>query len=258
MNIDYYLINPTENITLLVETPVPQELQPFVASELLLREKRGEQVGFIRKSIEHDISVRMAGGEFCGNATISAAALYRSFGEMKDTVNVCLSGVTVPVRVFGSSNSKFKFGACLKNDAQISEVSFEYNGKSYSLPIVSFYGISHIIADKSSVDFSPEKVIKNVCRKINAEALGIMMFDFKSNFLTPLVFVPRGDTLYWENSCASGTAAIGAYLFDKTGKNVSLDIAEPGGTMNVFADKNRIVLSGNAVIECKKQADIEV
>lgn len=257
MNIDYYLINPTENITLLVETPVPQELQPFVASELLLREKRGEQVGFIGKSDEHDISVRMAGGEFCGNAAISAAALYLKLGGVKNTVNVCLSGVTVPVRVLGSGNGKYKFGACLKNDAQISEISFEYNGKSYSFPIVSFYGISHIISDKSSVDFSPEEVIKDVCRKINAEALGIMMFDFDSNTLTPLVFVPAGDTLYWENSCASGTAAVGAYLFSKTGKNISLDITEPGGTMNVFADKNRIVLSGNAVVEYKKQAEIE-
>lgn len=258
MNIDYYLINPTENITLLVETPVPRELQPFVASELLLREKRGEQVGFIVKSNEHDISVRMAGGEFCGNAAISAAALYLYLGGTKNNVNVCLSGATVPVKCFGSNNSKFQFGACLKNDAQISEVSFEYSGKFYSLPIVSFYGISHIIADKSSVDFSPEDVIKDVCRKINAEALGIMMFDFDSNTLTPLVFVPEGDTLYWENSCASGTAAVGAYLFSKTGKNISLDITEPGGTINVSADKNRILLSGNAVVEYKKQADIEV
>lgn len=258
MNIDYYLINPTENITLLVETPVSRELQPFVASELLLREKRGEQVGFIGRSNEHDISVRMAGGEFCGNAAISAAALYLYSGGRKDTVNVCLSGVTVPVKCFGSDNSKFQFGACLKNDAQISEVSFEYSGKFYSLPIVSFYGISHIIADKSSVDFSPEDVIKDLCRKINADALGIMMFDFDSNALTPLVFVPEGDTLYWENSCASGTAAVGAYLFGKTGKNISLDVTEPGGAMNVFADKNRIVLSGNAVVEYKKQANIEV
>lgn len=35
MTIDYYIVNPTGNITILVETSVPQRLQPFVASELL-------------------------------------------------------------------------------------------------------------------------------------------------------------------------------------------------------------------------------
>lgn len=258
MNIDYYLMNPTENITLLVETPVPQELQPFVASELLLREKRGEQVGFIENSGEYDISVRMAGGEFCGNAALSAAALWLEENDYKSDVKVCLSGISLSVKAQEDSKSKFKFSAYLKNGSIVDEISFEYKEKAYKLPIVHLNGISHIIAEKSCIDFAPEEVIKNICKDINAGALGIMMFDSELKSLTPLVFVREGNTLYWEKSCASGTAAIGAYLFHKTGNRISLDINEPGGMLNITADKDSLILSGNAVVEYKKQVDITI
>lgn len=258
MNIDYYLINPTENITLLVETPVPQELQPFVASELLLREKRGEQVGFIKNSGEYDISVRMAGGEFCGNAALSAAALYLKENAYKSDIKVCLSGISLSVKALNDSKSKFQLSAHLKNDSLVDEVSFDYKGKAYKLPIVHLNGISHIIAEKSCIDFSPEDVIKDICKDINASALGIMTFESETNSLIPLVFVREGNTLYWEKSCASGTASLGAYLFQKNGNRISLDINEPGGMLNITADKDSLILSGNAVVEYKKQVDITI
>lgn len=258
MTIDYYLINPTENITLLVETPVPRELQPFVAYELLLLEKRGEQVGFIEKSGEYDISVRMAGGEFCGNAALSAAALYLKGNPYKSNIKVCLSGVSLSVKALEDSKSKFQFSAHLKNDSIVDEISFEYKKKAYKLPIVHLNGISHIIAEKSCIDFAPEEVIKDIGKDINAGALGIMTFDSELNSLIPLVFVRDGDTLYWENSCASGTASLGAYLFHKTGNKISLDITEPGGILSITADKHCLILSGNAVVEYKKQVDIAI
>lgn len=258
MNIDYYLINPTENITLLVETPVHQELQPFVASELLLREKRGEQVGFIENSGEYDISVRMAGGEFCGNAVLSAAALYLKEKAYKSDIQVCLSGISLSVKALKDSKSKFQFSAHLKNDSIVDEISFEYEKKAYKLPIVHLNGISHIIAEKSCIDFAPEEVIKDICKDINASALGIMTFESETNSLIPLVFVREGNTLYWEKSCASGTASLGAYLFQRRGNKISLDINEPGGMLNITADKDSLILSGNAVVEYKKQVDIAI
>lgn len=258
MNIDYYLINPTENITLLVETPVPQELQPFVASELLRIENRGEQVGFIEQNGEYDICVRMAGGEFCGNAALSAAAVYLKNNPYKSDISICLSGIPLSVKVNEETDSNFKFSAYLKNNSQVENIFFEDNGKKYEFPIVSLGGISHIIAEKFCVDFDPENVIKKICKNINTSALGIMIFDEEQKALTPLVFVPDGNTLYWEKSCASGTIALGAYLFYRTGKRVSLSVNEPGGMLGITADKDSLVLLGNAVVEYKKQADISI
>ena len=75
MNISYYVLDPTSNITILAETPVPVELQPSVASRLMLAEPEAEQTGFLSHEPGCDIALRMAGGEFCGNAAMSAAVI---------------------------------------------------------------------------------------------------------------------------------------------------------------------------------------
>ena len=64
MNISYYVLDPTSNITILAETPVPVELQPSVASRLMLAEPEAEQTGFLSNEPGCDIALRMAGGEF--------------------------------------------------------------------------------------------------------------------------------------------------------------------------------------------------
>ena len=80
MNIRYSIWDPSGNITALVESPIPIERQRTVASELMVRHPAVEQVGFVSLSPENDAdaALRMAGGEFCGNAGMSAAALLQS------------------------------------------------------------------------------------------------------------------------------------------------------------------------------------
>ena len=70
MKIDYCVFNPTNNITVLVETPVMPEQYSIIAENIMKIEPTAQQVGFV-----NDHSLYMAGGEFCGNASISAAAL---------------------------------------------------------------------------------------------------------------------------------------------------------------------------------------
>ena len=69
--------DPTGNITALVESPVPVPEQPAVAAGLMRRYPAVEQVGFVRLSDEKTApaALRMAGGEFCANASMSTAAL---------------------------------------------------------------------------------------------------------------------------------------------------------------------------------------
>ena len=72
--IDYAVMDPTGNITILVETPVPEASQPFAAARLMELEPAAEQVGFLSSGRDGaELSLRMAGGEFCGNASMSAA-----------------------------------------------------------------------------------------------------------------------------------------------------------------------------------------
>ena len=64
----YILMDPSGNVTLLVLDPVPEERQPAVAAELMKKENRAEQAGFLSfpDDKKYDIALRMAGGEFCG------------------------------------------------------------------------------------------------------------------------------------------------------------------------------------------------
>ena len=75
LRVDYFYADPAGNITLLVVTPCPADAYPQIAEKLLAAEPDAEQVGFIEGISGSMISLRMAGGEFCGNAAFSAAAL---------------------------------------------------------------------------------------------------------------------------------------------------------------------------------------
>jgi diaminopimelate epimerase len=72
-----------------------------------------------------------------------------------------------------------------------------------------------------------------------------MLLDEEAGRLTPLVWVPGARTLFWERSCASGSAAVGAYLARKRGGRVSAELTQPGGTLYVEASPvGEILLRG--------------
>ena len=72
----------------------------------------------------------------------------------------------------------------------------------------------------------------------------------ESRVLTPLVYVPGADTMFWENSCASGSAAAGMYLAARTGASVDVTFDEPAGRLRVESDpaSGRTVLHGSAIL----------
>ena len=78
MKLQFVKLDPTGNTTILVSTPVPRADQPRVA-ELLMADENlcAEQVGFIEAPTLPGACARlqMAGGEFCGNDSMSLGAL---------------------------------------------------------------------------------------------------------------------------------------------------------------------------------------
>ena len=72
-------------------------------------------------------------------------------------------------------------------------------------------------------------------------------FENKENKvkMLPLVYVKDVDTLYWESSCASGTTALGAYLYKKIKKEVSVNVIQPSGTtLHIKINNNEYLLRG--------------
>ena len=75
MELEYTVWDPTKNITLLVSTPVERGAQAETAARLMAARPQVEQVGFLEPAAAPgaELRLQMMGGEFCGNASMSAA-----------------------------------------------------------------------------------------------------------------------------------------------------------------------------------------
>lgn len=249
----YSILDPTGNITALVESPVEIARQPSAAAAIMRRHPEVEQVGFLRdvsnaESVRAEL--RMAGGEFCGNASMSAAALLLSKDcpcEDERRMELRVSGAAEPVALCLRPEEENAYCAEIEMPPAlgISETSFAFSDLRAALPLVRMEGISHLVIEPDSVFFSllrkrpeAEKAVRAFCETLGADGLGLMFLDGSSTQyrMTPLVFVPGSGTCFWENSCASGSAAVGMYLAAKTGSAAVLSLSEPGGVLCVRSD----------------------
>lgn len=240
MDVNYYLADPTGNITALVMSRPGINVER-VAQKIMESEKSVEQVGFV--DFSDGISLRMSGDEFCGNATMSAAALYYSLsgksGEYETHVSVYGTGDPVGVRVKGEKNY-FDCECSVSGPDEIREAEFKACGSSYRFPLVCFKGIMHIVADETLSEEAAKSVIKELAENLGAKALGIMLLEDGKRRMSPIVYVSKTGTLFRENSCASGSCAVAA-VTGKKGEKIAL--LQPGGTLYVM-NSDRIYLSG--------------
>lgn len=252
----YSIWDPTGNITALVESAVAVGEQPAAAAALMERHPTVEQVGFVRFPDVADrngvqAELRMAGGEFCGNASMSAAALCLlrqgvpgGTESAPELVRIRVSGVEEPVtvRLRREGVSSFSARVHMPPPRAIAERTLSFESVSGPLPLVSQEGISHLLIEPDSA-FAPllldrpaaERAVRAWCAELGAEGLGLMFLNEEEGAwtLTPLVYVPGSGTVFWENSCASGSAAVGMALAARGGKPVQLELREPGGWLQV-------------------------
>ena len=266
----YTILDPTGNITALVETYTSPDKQPEIASGIMRRHPEVEQVGFFRMADEApqseapaaensddvDAVLRMAGGEFCGNASMCAAALYAirtgKAESVPERVMLKVSGAKAPVAAEITCDGEGSFCASVQMPAAKSIIwrEFEFEDKKAELPVVVMEGISHIIIEKSSPFYelkndrpAAKMAVKKWCRELSVMGLGIMFLEETESGIInmiPLVYIPGADSLFWENSCASGSAAAGTYLAYKENESDAPDenaavikISQPGGALRV-------------------------
>lgn len=233
MELQYYKVDPTGNITLLVTSPVPREIRREVSMLLMEREKDAEQVGFLEKAENGDCVLRlqMAGDEFCGNASISAAALYASQNDAFGSMLIEVSGMDRPVEVFVSKQGEDVYEGRVTMPLPESVTEVVLGGKR--LPLVRFPGICHVVNGGA---FTEEYAFINIaswCRELETEALGVLFTG--GGMMKPLVYVNKTQTAFWEHSCASGTAALVAYSAICCGKGGTYSFRQPSGTLSVNA-----------------------
>ena len=241
MELKFIKTSPTENMTLLIETPVPREQHLEVAEKLIAYGSvYAEQAGYIEEP-ENSLAekrLQMMAGEFCGNASLSLAAVLAeekglNVGEETEII-LEVSGADSLVNCrMRKEEQGYSGRVSMPLPKAIEHKKFHLNGEEYELDVVVFEGISHIIVPmflwgEDAVE-KAEQAVEEWADEMPA-AFGILLFDEENGTLKPLVSV-QGATLIWERGCGSGTSAIGAYLAMKEGKSLSVNLKQPGGIM---------------------------
>ena len=164
-------------------------------------------------------------------------------------VRLHVSGTTQPVEVSLRHTAAAAFSAELQMPPalEITERDFTFEKLQGALPLVRMEGISHIIIESASPFFmllsdrpAAECAVRRFCEELGADGLGLLFLEGEGSErrMTPLVFIPGSSTVFWENSCASGSAAVGMYLADQKAAAVSVLLHEPGGDLLVSSDRN--------------------
>ncbi len=264
MEVRFIKASPTENMTLLIETPVPREEQLTAAERLIAYSGvYAEQAGYIEEaeSPAAEKRLQMMAGEFCGNASLSLAAWLAKGKSLaigaKTDITLEVSGAEglIFCEMEREAENRFLGRVAMPLPQSIETGVFTLDGEKIELTAVTFAGITHIIVPLSLWGEAAQEKAERAAR-VWAKALppvfGILVFQEEDRRLLPLIAVGEV-SLIWERGCGSGTAAIGAYLAAREQKDCSIALMQPGGTMRAEAAYEagkitRLTVTGRVVL----------
>lgn len=246
--VDFVKFNPTQNMTILVTTSYEDDLERLQTAKELMAygHLHAEQVGFIEKPriISASAALRMAGGEFCGNACMALAAWLWS-GNNDDRPNegelmLEVSGtdrlVACRVRREGE-NYRCRVEMPVPVGFEAFHVS--YGGRIWHMVKLNYSDAIHIIMEIQSfneaIRSQAEELARLLGKTTGQSLVGIMLYQADVRQMAPLIYVRTLDSLVWERGCGSGTASIGAYLAWKLRSHVSVQVKQPGGIIEAEA-----------------------
>lgn len=242
MELKFIKASPTENMTLLIETPVARENQLAVAERLIAYGGvYAEQAGYI-EAAENPLAekrLQMMAGEFCGNASLSLAAWLAKekrlpIGEKTEiTLEVSGAEALVSCELLREAENAFSGRVTMPLPSAIEERTFWLDGEGLELTAVVFAGITHIVIPVSLWGEAARQKAERAARAWAKElpaVFGLLLLDEREQRLQPLVAVGEV-SLIWERGCGSGTAAVGAYLAAREKKDIFVSLKQPGGVM---------------------------
>lgn len=253
----YRMCDPTGNMTAIVLAPLDFRLRREISDYIMRIEPSCEQVGYYLSPgiAGADAGLTMAGSEFCGNATMSAAAILAEglllAPEQTRECSISVSGAHLPVPVRITNHGGGEYYATVSMPAVDNIETLRLSLDTEPIPVCAVHmpGITHIIVTQRLARVQAERAVVRWCRELKVPALGIMQFDEAHGSIEPLVYVPKSGTVFWEHSCASGTTAVGAFLAARDGRDRNLRLRQPGGMLDIYAEykpggRAQLLLSG--------------
>ncbi len=218
-----HILWPGGNTTALVEGYIPYEERASIAGKIVRQCPDVEQVGFISspRNPAADVHLEMLGGEFCGNATRSAAFFWaRKTGRKSLLIET--SGLTnlVPAECTDSSASIHFPSSMIVGIREIDRGT-----------IVDMHGITHLIIRSSTPSVDEIHRILDPYKDLPAVGAIFTTGNEELVVIDPYVFFRQTDipVLIHETGCASGSIAATAALAQKTNNTKSLRVRQPSG-----------------------------
>ena len=214
---EYELLNPSGNVTALVTKDVSREKYKEISNEIMNNNPNVEQVGFLKKYSDTVFRLEMAGLEFCGNASRAFACfLVKEKYVSSNKFEISVSGYDdlIECNVEKKENEFFST-IDLKLKKPISDFIEKKILDGQEVYMVKLPGISHVFLDIKKFKFdkdSCKKEAKEILSKLNLldiAAVGVIWYENKQ--IHPVVYVKDIDSLFYENSCGSGSMAFGIY-----------------------------------------------
>jgi diaminopimelate epimerase len=255
------IADPAKNITLFVlDDPGDREGRAETARALLADPRfKAEQVGFVLPPVPGRAGhwrLEMMGGEFCGNAA-------RSFGLFvaeetglrgRATVAVEVSGADAPV-IATADTEAGTAEAEIPKPLAIDRIEAGDGG----FPLVIFDGIVHAIVLDTTPEEETFRRIRAAVEKRRRDlagperigcpaAIGAMFFDTANRFMTPAVYVAATDSLVFESSCGSGSAALAVWeTRDSREGERRLAVKQPGGVIEAAVRRKNGEITGVSI-----------
>ena len=261
MKLEFVKLSPTQNMTIIVKTPVTRAEHSRVAALLMdYNNVFAEQVGFIEPPTMPGAHARlqMMGGEFCGNAAMCMAALSaRNEGIPRGETR------SVPVEISGADGVLNTY-VTRRDDCYACRVDMPLptsieEKEAYS--VVRLPGIAHAVVkcdDPEARRPYAESALRAIAAGIDEEAVGLMLYSPAQSKLLPLVYVKSTDTMVWERGCGSGSAAVGALICHESKMAVEAPLMQPGGVITARAEWDggvaKLSIEGNVKVACEGAA----
>jgi diaminopimelate epimerase len=242
MIFNFIKTSPAQNTTVLITSFCPQSYYLKIAEIAMKYEfLHAEQVGFIvpPSKKESILGLEMAGGEFCGNATLSAAAYAVFKGLVGGKVfNIDVSGAAGPIRCKVQKLDDYRYNAsCVMPPAKLNqELKLDLGNKTIIGQVIELDGISHFVFPEQE-DFAEYlDVVTALKQFIDANAIGVIPFKTIKDdtySIKPFVHVKKVNTNVFERGCGSGSLALGMYLNKVFGMSKRIEVVQPGGVIGV-------------------------
>ena len=215
---EYVFLNPSGNITALVTKDVQREKYQEISNKIMKDDPNIEQVGFLKKYSDSIFRLEMAGLEFCGNASRAFACfLVKEKFVKKNTFEISVSGYDNLIECNVEKNGEDYYSTIdLKFSKVINDFIENKILNNQKISVIHLPGISHAFLDQKKFKFDKENCLKEAKKIIqelnlmNLPAIGVIWYV--DNQINPVVYVRDIDSLFYENSCGSGSIAYGIYL----------------------------------------------